>query len=44
MNMVMKLEKVAPHGGAWIEIHVLSFAVLFLGVAPHGGAWIEIAL
>ena len=32
---------VAPHWGAWIEIHKSSFRRDFRAVAPHWGAWIE---
>ncbi len=33
---------VAPHGGAWIEINVITYQSQNIIVAPHGGAWIEI--
>jgi len=34
---------VAPHAGAWIEMHLIREAEERLKVAPHAGAWIEIA-
>ena len=33
--------EVAPHVGAWIEIHSLLPNGLTSTVAPHVGAWIE---
>ncbi len=36
------LPDVAPHVGAWIEIHLLTSSRSSLVVAPHVGAWIEI--
>ena len=35
-------KRVAPHWGAWIEIHAMCFIISSLLVAPHWGAWIEI--
>ena len=35
---------VAPHAGAWIEIHRLSQDKRNINVAPHAGAWIEIKM
>ena len=32
---------VAPHVGAWIEIHFKTIENLKSTVAPHVGAWIE---
>ena len=33
--------RVAPHGGAWIEISLRAVWYRSHIVAPHGGAWIE---
>ena len=33
---------VAPHAGAWIEMHLFRAYARDLLVAPHAGAWIEI--
>ena len=33
---------VAPHAGAWIEIHCAPQRLPRRHVAPHAGAWIEI--
>ena len=33
--------KVAPHAGAWIEIHECKGLCTARLVAPHAGAWIE---
>ena len=38
------MTKVAPHGGAWIEICFGGSISPFGSVAPHGGAWIEMRL
>ena len=38
----MRLEYVAPHTGAWIEIKSQERASRGWIVAPHTGAWIEI--
>ena len=38
------VRRVAPHGGAWIEILLPAFDWVGELVAPHGGAWIEIIL
>ena len=35
---------VAPHAGAWIEMHNRIDNNRTFGVAPHAGAWIEILL
>ena len=32
---------VAPHAGAWIEIHTFHPPCCSSNVAPHAGAWIE---
>ena len=34
-------EVVAPHAGAWIEMHTQLNPDAALEVAPHAGAWIE---
>jgi len=36
------VDRVAPHGGAWIEIITNRRINSIYSVAPHGGAWIEI--
>ena len=36
-------ERVAPHGGAWIEIEDVDHGGFGRIVAPHGGAWIEMS-
>ena len=36
------MSKVAPHEGAWIEIHSPRLSSYEAMVAPHEGAWIEI--
>ena len=37
-----RIEQVAPHMGAWIEIYKLPCLPYGNQVAPHMGAWIEI--
>ena len=41
-NKVNITHEVAPHVGAWIEIHNGLKTRLNFKVAPHVGAWIEI--
>ena len=41
--LVYTSTEVAPHAGAWIEIHALVTLHALLRVAPHAGAWIEIS-
>ena len=38
----VKLHRVAPFTGAWIEINSLVFPTPISAVAPFTGAWIEI--
>ena len=38
----MRLARVAPHEGAWIEIIENKRNYTWGFVAPHEGAWIEI--
>ena len=38
-----RLQAVAPHAGAWIEIGASSGGSYENVVAPHAGAWIEIS-
>ena len=37
-------EKVVPHAGTWIEIHVTFSFFVNLAVVPHAGTWIEISM
>ena len=41
-NQIHSHRYVAPHEGAWIEMHSSYFRSKMLSVAPHEGAWIEI--
>ena len=42
MDRYVKLNKVAPYTGAWIEIVLRHVVYHFAQVAPYTGAWIEI--
>ena len=42
--IVQKLQKVAPHAGAWIETFEIQRTYNTYSVAPHAGAWIETIL
>ena len=38
----MKINKVAPHAGAWVETNLgSSKSIMGQQVAPHAGAWVE---
>ncbi len=36
-----KIDRVAPHAGAWIETTPFAWFRMPGDVAPHAGAWIE---
>jgi len=40
-NLQHKLQRVAPHAGAWIETCAETNKKNKTNVAPHAGAWIE---
>ena len=42
VGSTQKIEYVAPHIGAWIEIATDKLSICPSVVAPHIGAWIEI--
>ena len=39
--LLIDIDAVAPHAGAWIETFWLPAHRAMTGVAPHAGAWIE---